>query len=157
MDIAVPAGSRAAARVVILDQGNSLLYLHAREQRTGRQFWVMPGGGLEANERFEDAAVREVWEETGLEVTLGPCLWTRHHIYEWEGNTHDQFEVFFLARTIVDEIRPPQPDSYVIGHRWWKAQDLQTSSEHFAPTRIADLIGPVIAGDIPLSPFNCGV
>lgn len=32
--------------------------------------WVLPGGGLEPGERPADCAVREVWEETGLEVAI---------------------------------------------------------------------------------------
>ena len=113
MAIAIPKGSRPAARVILLNQQNDLLYLHAREKRSGKEFWVMPGGGLEAGETFEEAAVREVWEETGIEVELGPCLWTRHHIFEWEGRPHNQFEVFFLARTTTKHLRAPKPDSYI--------------------------------------------
>jgi 8-oxo-dGTP pyrophosphatase MutT (NUDIX family) len=36
----------------------------------GRESWVMPKGGLEANETSEQAALRECREETGFEVTL---------------------------------------------------------------------------------------
>jgi 8-oxo-dGTP diphosphatase len=36
--------------------------------------WTLPGGGVELPERVEEAAVREVLEETGYDVTLGPLL-----------------------------------------------------------------------------------
>ncbi len=39
-----------------------------RHRDVGR--WVIPGGALEPHERPGDAAVREVWEETGLHVRL---------------------------------------------------------------------------------------
>jgi 8-oxo-dGTP diphosphatase len=32
--------------------------------------WVLPGGGIEENETSEEAIVREIWEETGLEITI---------------------------------------------------------------------------------------
>jgi 8-oxo-dGTP diphosphatase len=36
--------------------------------------WTLPKGKLDPGEGFEDAAVREVWEETGLRCELGPFL-----------------------------------------------------------------------------------
>ena len=153
----VPAGSRPAARVLLVDENNHLLYLHARESSTGKEFWVMPGGGLEANETFSEAAIREVEEETGLHIELGPCIWTRHHIFTWLGRKHDQYEVFFVARVTSVIVNPPQPDDYVIGHKWWSLTQLIESNEIFAPTRIRSLLEPILLGNYPNEPFDCGV
>lgn len=110
----VPAGARPAARVLLVDGSDRILYLRAREDRTGKEFWVMPGGGIKDTETFEEAAIRELKEETGLEVKLGPCVWTRRHVFKWEGRELDQYEVFFFARTGQRDIEPIKQDDYVV-------------------------------------------
>ena len=38
-------------------------------------FWVAPGGGVKDEESYEEAATREVWEETGLKVKVERLLY----------------------------------------------------------------------------------
>jgi 8-oxo-dGTP pyrophosphatase MutT (NUDIX family) len=53
-----------AVTVLMFDDGGRLLL--AQERETG--LWMTIGGAIDPNERPADAAVREVWEETGLLV-----------------------------------------------------------------------------------------
>ena len=59
----------SAAVALYDDQGRVLMGLHA-----DRRVWVLPGGLIEPVEIPADAAVREVWEETGLHVELTGIL-----------------------------------------------------------------------------------
>jgi ADP-ribose pyrophosphatase YjhB (NUDIX family) len=59
------------AQVVMLDGQHVLL---ARHVCPDRQYWVLPGGAVEPGETAEEAAVREVLEETGLRVELQRLL-----------------------------------------------------------------------------------
>ena len=65
MDVNTPKDARPLARVLLLDDANRILLLQGRSPR-GETFWVMPGGGLNENESFVDAAYRELFEETGI-------------------------------------------------------------------------------------------
>jgi 8-oxo-dGTP diphosphatase len=53
--------------VVVIDEGKILLVRH---RKGNRQYWVLPGGRLEYGETFQECGVRELKEETGLDVEI---------------------------------------------------------------------------------------
>jgi 8-oxo-dGTP pyrophosphatase MutT (NUDIX family) len=59
------------ARLVIIERG-SVAAIERR--RDGRHYFVFPGGGIEAGEMPEEAAIREAWEELGLRVAIRRLL-----------------------------------------------------------------------------------
>lgn len=54
----------AGACVILLDSDNQLLL----QQRTDNGLWGLPGGSMEPGEEMKEVAVRELFEETGLEA-----------------------------------------------------------------------------------------
>lgn len=50
----------------IVTRGKDILLIHRKKE--GREYWVVPGGGVEENETLEQGLVREVKEETGLNL-----------------------------------------------------------------------------------------
>lgn len=154
--LAIPEGARPAARIVVLDAGNRVLLLHAMDPE-GNRFWLMPGGGLDPGETFEEAARRELLEETGIDTPIGPWVWARHHQYLWNRKPHNQYERYFVARTEQAWIRPLAPDGYIVGYRWWTVEAVRTSSEQFVPQRLPELVAELIEGRYPDPPIDCGV
>lgn len=59
--------------VVCIDDGAILLVQRGRGAGAG--LWAVPGGKVRLGERLTDAAVREVREETGLDVAVGGVVW----------------------------------------------------------------------------------
>jgi 8-oxo-dGTP pyrophosphatase MutT (NUDIX family) len=156
-DTTVPAGARAAARVLVLDGDDRLLLLEAADTPEGHRWWVAPGGGLQSGESFEAAAQRELYEETGFVLAIARWVWTRRHVFHSEGRHHDQYERYFVARTMQSAVTPVKGDSYVVGHRWWHLSEIEQSAEDFAPRRLAMLLPSLIRGEYPNPPIDCGV
>jgi ADP-ribose pyrophosphatase YjhB (NUDIX family) len=67
-----PEAPVVAVGVLLLDGDRVLLVQRARPPLPGR--WTVPGGGVELGETLEEAALRELAEETGLSCTLGPVV-----------------------------------------------------------------------------------
>ena len=64
--------------MAIIAKGDRVLMVRRRQQE-GKLLWAFPGGGIEAGETAEQAAVREVAEEVALEVKAVRVLGARVH------------------------------------------------------------------------------
>jgi 8-oxo-dGTP diphosphatase len=58
---------------LIVENDHVLLIKHT-EHTTGRSYWVIPGGGLDGDETEEECVIREVREETNLDVKIERLL-----------------------------------------------------------------------------------
>lgn len=85
------------AAAVIFDQDKNILLVKMTYQRLHP--WGLPGGGLEYGEHPEEAVVREVWEETGLNVRIEKLLL----VDAWRP---DRVGLFYLCRIMDGNFVP---------------------------------------------------
>ena len=89
-------------RALIVHEGAVLLI----RQRHGEPRWVLPGGGVERNERLAEAARREAREETGAVVRVERVL----GVYDRFGDGVSNYIVVFVCAPLnPDEWRGGQP------------------------------------------------
>lgn len=102
-----PPSPRLAARALILDQDRLLLVNAYPEGRS--DLWCAPGGGAHRGQSLPATLIREVHEETGLEISVGaPALVNEFHD---PATGFHQVEIFFRCTvtggTLTDDWRDP--------------------------------------------------
>ncbi|NLR72273.1 NUDIX domain-containing protein [Novosphingobium sp. ERN07] len=136
---------RRAARILLMDEHDRLLLIRfAPKDR--RPFWCGVGGECDPGEDFPAAAVRELFEETGLRVeSCGPQIAARADDYltlEGEPITSDERFFRVITRSFTpDTTGHTQIERELIKEfRWFTRAELANWHEPLFPVNILDLL-----------------
>ncbi|MBP6134249.1 NUDIX hydrolase [Candidatus Microthrix sp.] len=160
-----PTLRRQAARVVAIDERGRVLLIKAHDpaRPDAGSWWELPGGGIERGESSEHACLRELHEEGGVASALmGPVIWTQHVTFDFAGWHFDQDEVIHLAEVpaggeTLGEQRLEAFEAMAFeDRRWWSCDELLAEQVATLPPRLGELLGPVVAGDVPDHPVDIG-
>ena len=151
---------RPGARVILLDDTDRVLLFSSPmpDGESAGRLWVPPGGAVEAGEDWDAATRRELREETGFDLPLGPCLWVREHVWYWavRGAWYRSIERFFLARTRAGAIDvtgwTSEEKRVVTDWHWWTVDELCATTDVLVPRRLGELLPPILGGLVPPSP-----
>ncbi|MGW5721959.1 NUDIX domain-containing protein [Amycolatopsis sp. NPDC003865] len=107
----------------------------------------------------EDAARREIAEETGLVLDeIGRKLWTHESRFTYRGRDHHRLDHVYLART--DDDAPQVAVRYtaneragLIERRWWSAAAVSTCRDNLLPAELPDLLQAVLDDRFSLAPL----
>ncbi len=90
----------------ILIQEQSILLLKQDITESSARKWSLPGGTLEWGESIEGCLVREMQEETGLDVQIGDLLYVCDRIQDGRHVVHMTFEVKSVGGQLTLGVEP---------------------------------------------------
>ena len=96
-----------------------------RPQGKREGLWALPKGLIDAGERPAETALREGFEETGVQARLASKLGDVRYVYTWEGERVFKVVSFFLAHALSGRIGalPPGMEREVAEARWLPLAD----------------------------------
>jgi 8-oxo-dGTP pyrophosphatase MutT (NUDIX family) len=159
---------RQSIKIILLNDADELLLMCMDDPKTMSidggyrgHFWTLIGGQIEANETVLEAAIREVFEETGIckeEIQFGPLVW----FGEFDMILHDipihirqQFIVARTKRRSFSLTNLTQDETEVVKYLEWFSYDrILNSGEQIYPVLLPNYLQEIIAGKYPEEPLE---
>lgn len=140
---------RQSARLLVANPANEVLLFHFRhtdDALAGQSHWATPGGGLEVGESFEAAAIRELFEETGIRVDSvdAPVGFRRYALLLPSGEQVISVERYYLVRvtdkTLCRDGWTTHEQQVMAEHRWWSVSELRATAEQVWPETLIEML-----------------
>ncbi|MFA6262845.1 MAG: NUDIX domain-containing protein [Candidatus Babeliales bacterium] len=161
-------GVRNSVKILLMNEKKEILLMCADDPTTtsmegkyhGR-FWFPIGGKIELGESIQEAALRELYEETGItqdKIELGPIVWFGEFDLILAGRAQRLNEKFIVATTkqtnisldnLTDEER-----AVVKNIAWFSLDTIKKSTEVIFPILLPQYLPDILAGRYPAQPIE---
>ncbi|MCW5321477.1 NUDIX domain-containing protein [Verminephrobacter aporrectodeae subsp. tuberculatae] len=145
---------RRSARIVLLNERHQILLM--KIVLPNRMLWCTLGGGVEEGESLEQAARRELFEESGIRdgnVIAGPLIWEGEHVLLHKGIPTLHQEFFFLFRTVSTQLctdnLTQEERAVVRALRWWSVAEMRETAECIVPPVLPGLMTQLLQDGPP--------
>lgn len=159
---------RNSIKILLLNDKNEILLMCANDPKTvsengkyyGR-FWFPIGGKIEKGEDLFEAAIREIYEETGLkreEIELGPIVWFGEFNLKLHGILTKLKEKFIVVKTKKNKVSLTNLDDWekkvVEEIAWFSLEKIKNSKEVIFPILLEKYLPDIILKKYPKKPIK---
>ncbi len=160
--------TRNSVKILLMNENKEILLMCADDPSTtskdgkyhGR-FWFPIGGKIEEGESVQEAALREIFEETGItkdNIELGPIVWFGEFDLVLSGKLQHLKEQFIVGRTKQKNIsldNLTNEERAVVKHvNWFSLDKIKHSTDVIFPVVLPDYLPDILAGNYPAQPIE---
>jgi len=159
---------RNSIRAILMNDKKEVLLMCVEDKKTTSSdgtysgpFWVLVGGGMEPGEDINEAAFRELHEETGLsrdDVELGPVVWRSEVNMVLAGTPSHITDNYIVAKLksknyeISNENFTDWEKEVVRKVAWFSLEQIKKISDPVYPRGLADRLSDILDGKYPEEP-----
>ena len=159
---------RNSVKVILLNEKNELLLMCAdtpkirspKRKYLGK-FWFLVGGEIEPGESLQEAALREIFEETGIlkeKIELGPIVWFGEFDLILNDILTHLKQTFIVAKTNQKKASltnlTPWEAFVVKKIKWFSLKEIKNSKETIYPILLPKYLPVIISEKYPKKPLK---
>jgi len=136
---------------VVLDENKNVLLI--RSNYGGKEYWILPGGGLEFGESLHDCVIREIKEESNIDVTPKSLIFMDENLEKNRHMIHFTYLCTPNSLNVVTGTDPDHEEEIIKEAKFVSLSELK-SMDNFIPPVMKDFLIKGIESEFPEKVIN---